>query len=833
MAVLQHYYTSFKDPQTGSGGFKTKATSPGISPTTQTLINQLILYRIPIGLDVNDIRSHPVALRYYYVSPQESVLLCSRSCGTDENGRPGNFFAHSVVLPPEQFTSVPPIFYWQSTFWKTGDPSAGSQIAPRTSFDAELGLDLDDVWRFLAPAGRRETLGKLLAAVVHSAGSSRRIIIYEKPEIVALWIAALSCALPPLYRPLLTFATYHPDPYQAPYLITGTTSGTEFHNYPDEYLRYFILNGDTGEMSNVEDSAYAAEVAPAMQAAAWETSVLPLLDLCTRRFPVPSRIDEQLDLVVAYRAVVAQGQSSALAPSQLDSVRAVLSGFEQRHDFAADDVADLRALTGALGAELRRQPGGAVLREYARALALLNAHDPATASDRLRSDVQVATQGLVGGDVSSALALLDVLARVFGERALTATLNDPTYLAGLAQLASAATARQLVLVWEHLVPAIQPAPACQGLVAASLRWIAPDRDGRLAADAAALLDEIVRRVGAHDRDWLALAAAPGAAVPPANLETFYYTLVGDLSLDKRLPYRALVQPARPDIALREVRLDVRRAGTEGAIAVLERWAEHAARVDLHAQPWLPAGLEVAQAETPRGAWRRVAVAALISSALAPRLPADWQQQLLSAAFSGLSLAGLQPADVILCRRYARVTGFSRQTAIVILGVLAMDNRELDPTTAQQLRERFAQLSAEQYPVELAAFMAAFFDDRVTRESHGLMVVSTYIWDYRDLFWGCYWAEFTKMLQDPRRAQQVVDLLSFWFDSSLSALGKLPYVVQTYFLRLPGVVDEARRERGFRETAREVSERAAKQQWFPVVQDLFATERKGILGMFSR
>src|SRR5581483_11288189 len=104
MAVLQQYYTSFFNKNTGRAGFQIKAMSPNMSQEMQTLISRLITYRIPDGMDERAVQTHPVALRYYYHSPQECVLLCSQSCGNDENGRPGNFFAHSVVLPAASLT---------------------------------------------------------------------------------------------------------------------------------------------------------------------------------------------------------------------------------------------------------------------------------------------------------------------------------------------------------------------------------------------------------------------------------------------------------------------------------------------------------------------------------------------------------------------------------------------------------------------------------------------------------------------------------------------------------------------------------------------------------
>src|SRR6266568_8945776 len=112
MSVLQYYYTSFVHSQTNSAGFQVKAMSPGILPETQALIARLIAYRFPMTLDERAIQSHPAALRYYYESPQECILLCSQSNGNDESGRPGNFFVHTLILEPEMFKTMPPIFYW-------------------------------------------------------------------------------------------------------------------------------------------------------------------------------------------------------------------------------------------------------------------------------------------------------------------------------------------------------------------------------------------------------------------------------------------------------------------------------------------------------------------------------------------------------------------------------------------------------------------------------------------------------------------------------------------------------------------------------------------------
>src|SRR6266568_176990 len=171
MAVLQHYYTSFVNKETGSAGFQVKAMSPGISPDTQSMISRLIAYRIPPTLNEYAIETHPIALRYYYHSPEESILLCSQSNGSDENGRPGNFFAHTLVLEPDIFTTTPPILYWRSPFWCKKDAENRPQMSVLPAFpnfEEEPSLDIEQIWNFLAQRKRRSQFYKLICAVVHS-----------------------------------------------------------------------------------------------------------------------------------------------------------------------------------------------------------------------------------------------------------------------------------------------------------------------------------------------------------------------------------------------------------------------------------------------------------------------------------------------------------------------------------------------------------------------------------------------------------------------------------------------------------------------------------------
>jgi hypothetical protein len=372
LAVRQYYYTSYVHATTGRAGFQIKAMSPGLSPRDLELLAHLIDYRLPPALDASEIETHPVALRYY-IAEDTCILLCSQSCGTDEHSRPGNFFAHALVLPLQSFASTAPILFWKSSFWRSSDPGERTQVASLPilpSFDVAPSLDITEVWRFLEGGQRRALLLPLLCAVVHSSGTYRRIIIRDTCEHVALWIAAVSYLLPPAYRPLLTFATYHHDPRQAPYLITGTTANPLFHPTEEDHQSYFILDGEAGTASDVAPSPYAALVAAAAHSDRYETLV-PLFAYA-KRFPTPAAIDEGLDRLALYAHI--QNGVSELTAEEVDVIHCALNTFEQQTTFTGEECEELRRMARILCSTMQGVRLPTFRREYRRILTLLAAH---------------------------------------------------------------------------------------------------------------------------------------------------------------------------------------------------------------------------------------------------------------------------------------------------------------------------------------------------------------------------------------------------------------------------------------------------------------------------
>ncbi len=799
--------------------------STGISLDVQSTISRLIAYRIPTTLNENAIDTHPVALRYYYKGPRECILLCSQSNGRDENGRPGNFFSHTLVTESDIFTTMPPILYWRSPFWRNKDPETRTQLPSLPDFEVEPQMDIEQVWDFLGQGNRNQLFYKLMCAVVHSSKKQRRIVIIDTIDNVALWIAAVSCMLPPECRPLLTFATYHHDPYQAHFLITGTTSDSSFHATPEEYISYFILNAEKDMISKIDDSPYASLAAEAARSMdVYETQLLSFFADCSRRFPPLQSIDEQLDLMARYFEVIKRQNQTAMTPDELKSISLALTEFEQLQTYDEDDVKDLRRIGRVLSAVFKSQRGNdpVLIREYKRVVRLWKAHGIAT-EEAAVEDLKAFTSLLLL-EIPTAIDSIDGIRRVHGDEAFVAAINHPAYLRKLTQFIQNVGARPLQLVWEQIGPYVQPHQESRGLLVVSLNllgelWVEKKTD-----EAKSLLEAILQAMEGMEQQWLQMAANDYNSISNGVVERFYFLLVYRLfgfNLDQRVPYRAIILPVSPRVAESEILRDVTRVGPQKGCEVIEQWLEHAKRrYPESIPPLINSGL--ARLSKYPQQWNELAPKILTSNIIAPLLQPEWEDHLVNTALSVVSFSHFSPANIEMCRRYQKRPGLSDETRTIIAGLLAMTSGNLDEALARQLRTYFKTRSQEEYLAEANAFIAEFFKTRFTAESHAFLVAALSNEHYKDFFWQAYWNALSDILTNPVRAGTIIDLLEFWFVSAPNRISH-HQITQRFFLELPYIIDDARKVRGFNETAREINSRAAKQrlEWYPLVQDLLS------------
>lgn len=839
MAVLQHYYTSFVNKETGSAGFQVKAMSPGIAPDTQSIITRLISYRIPPTLDEYDLSKHPVALRYYYKSSQEAILLCSQSNGTDENGRPGNFFAHSLVAEPSFFTSMPPILYWGSHSWCQRDASSNTRLPPLQSLEeVEAPFNIEEVWPFLAKNGRIEHFYKLMCAVAHYDTTQRRIVIIDSAANVALWIAAVTLMLPPDDRPLLSFATYHHDPYQSQFMITGTTPDSSFRASPDEYLSYFILNAQTGRVSDVQDSPYAAKAREAaLSYEAYDTHLLTLIDRYTPRFPPPQRIDKQLDQLALYASVLAPDHPISLTAEELEAVEVVLTTFEHLLNFRQTEIDELRQLGDILqeasqsDADSLKQYG----RVYSRAIALQKQHRIPTDQSALKQLTNITKKLIDRAYRELAQRQLQDMRQTFGDDIFCQTVNNSAYLQWLNKLAASpsVSADMLEHIWQQIGPFIQPGRGSQGFFLSSVAlaiklWVNEQTRG----EGQRFLKSIIPAMAGREKDWLRLAAENyGRLSEKRALPIFYCELVESLDLEQRLPYRAIVLPAYTNIDRHELENDLSRAcrsGVQHAFKELEYWIEHARRqrtpdvaflVDagVHKLIRFAERLEKKQPD----ALTELAPRILASSVLAP-LPVEWESYLVNTLLSRVSFSRYASTDIALYRKYRDRGDLRPEACTIIDGLQAMKSGELHRDLAERLHQYFTSLSIKDLKRESESFIHTFLQTCSDDLSHQLMVNTVFIsWEDASLFWLPYWQTMQDLLvhvsHTPR--PKVLELLSFWFKAEPDWFMNM-YTLHYFFLVLPSHLEEARDVRGFHKAADSIHAFAARQRlsWYPLVQD---------------
>lgn len=822
MVVLQHYYTSFVNKATGSAGFQVKAMSPDIPPDTQTAISRMISYRIPATSDAYATVTHPVALRYAYRGAQECIFLCSQSNGSDENGRPGNFFAHTLVMEPAIFTSIPPIFYWRSPFWKTRDSEDHFSLESLAEFDIEPTLDIENVWEFLAKGDRRKQFYKLMCAVVHLEKTQRRIVIIDTADQVALWVAAVSCVLPPDYRPLLTFATYHHDPYQTQFMITGTTSDSSFHASAEEYLSYFILNAETGITSEVEDSPYAELVAAATTADLYEMRLLPFFADYAQRFPLPTRIDEQLDLMALYSKMLTQSYSTTLTREAITAIDRALTTFEHLRVYVQDDLNELHRLGRILLNAYTSQQDltTEIYMAYERVRTLLQ--DKKMPTDEFILDELKHFTGKIvtGEEPEQAVQSIAKLHQAYGDELFLAAMRRSEYLQWLTQVLERVQVRQMLHLWRYMGQYFQPDSTGQAVLLKSLQMVSVLLEMRRDDEEQNLLGAMGEAMAGQERAWLLLAVQHSVDRLNEALKHFYYHLVQPLSLEQRGPYRKIIQATHGDLLIYEVMSDIASAVAAGdaqrGLLMLERWMSYIRDDEGQRALLLTKGLAQLQRSCSASQWSALLPRILSSKALAP-LPQKTEIQLVQAMLASISFSQYSPAYLDLYRKYQDYPVATDEAKTILAGMLAMSNGQVPASLVEPLYQRMKTLSSPMYQEEVKCFMAEFFRQSVTAESHKQMVSAILVWSYHQHFWAVYQRVLEKMITTPGQAKQAVVLVSMWFTAHPHEF-RLPYLPQKFFLWLPGVLDELCRDRVAQDGLREFMALGSKQRWYSAIQE---------------
>jgi hypothetical protein len=408
----QLHYTSAPTGLENRAGFQFVASSrDGL--THQHLVMPLLAYRPPPAAPPQpspaELDQLPIALSYQRDGDNMLLVHCCY-LGTDYSGRYGNFLGHAVIAKRGELGGLRPIELWRSPLW-TVSPT-GPSLPELEDLPAGTTVTPEAVLSFLG--GRGEAAYPLLAALLDAALAAldgrggQVILVSDKVDTIARWIAAVCFSMPHADALELSFVTYTADPDRARQTVVGTTpdavaglradavvfdvdrpsySGAAASRYAeaivsgwrlgrldrlDELLELVTLDG--GRDQPARDAAAATlalsrgllSFGPGSSASdGLDEDVAGLLERCADRLP-PSLVDgmaEQpgsaLGVVIArslYRAATRTGRSSLADQVGAEWVALAL------HDRGPRPRPDVRAV-GAHRRQVLAAEAGAALRD--------------------------------------------------------------------------------------------------------------------------------------------------------------------------------------------------------------------------------------------------------------------------------------------------------------------------------------------------------------------------------------------------------------------------------------------------------------------------------------
>lgn len=813
MPVRQLYYTSCQHPTSGQTGFQVKAQSLGIPPSVVKMLQPLMGYRIPPEMTGQPIENHPIALRYTLLNEQTAALVCSQSNGPDELGRPGNYFAHVVLGEPHLFP-LPPITYWQSPFWVKRDDSNQLELAVQETFEARVNFDFDAVWTFIQQRYRLTWLRSLLAAVVES---KRKIVIVDETAHMVNWIYAVSLALPPNHRTQLSFATYHHDPASAPFTIVGTTA-----SFQAQSSEQFVLNTQTGQISETPTSTYAEFVCDYFEASQYEREVLPLFGWLEGRSTRGA-----LDELTSFYLATVKGSLARDWTKVLGGASIISGDIARKGDVQAQDVQDLRTAITFLGEGLDKQTDSDGVKQYTQALITLHRIDRGF-STTCGDAIERIFMAIVHQQNVQAQALHKALVALYPAELWERALNERLPDFG-AQLRNAA---QVNLFWQifgtQLLFNVGNHVALRALFQPSFGVM----EGFAPSDALQIPDGVAQLVGlmlaaAGEHREIVLRQAAEYQYDHANSRVFewvYYTIVERLPVSQRVqaywpPYWDQFEGLYRYELQREL---VKQTNADGILTLLDSWLK----------ALNPAWQRVVLHETLDFSWSRVdtqrfATHLLAQEAITAILEPQWYERLVESSLTNTTIA-LPDAQIaaMYAKFYAEIP-LNPAHMGMIQGCLALYNRELDTRAVLDLRQRFGVIDENLYEKEIDGLFAAFFQP----ETHLPLIQATYSLKYREAFWGCYWDYFADLLLKHQNVAGTVQILDFWFQQSGGLIEKMPYAVPEFFAGVLDALRDLRESRSYKQVERDFEARLGQMAWYPVIQVALQKTRKGLFGGF--
>ncbi len=273
MGFAQLYYTSCERGLGGHAGYQFNAATPGVDARVLREVERFTAYEPPGSVPVEEVSAHPVSLSYAPDLGGARVVSRVVSSGADPSGRPGNYFAHSLVWPGadagtadaedpvprpvatgDTGTALLPAELWEAGFW-TQVPSPDPDLPLLRSPSAPLDRARTGEWQRSCGV-RPSEVARLLGAVDAAVEGGRPVLVAADSAAVAHWIALVSHLLSPDRARAMGFTTYCARPGEVFTHVVGVPAGTDTDGLRDRFVVFRPpRHGDTGDGARLPEIA--------------------------------------------------------------------------------------------------------------------------------------------------------------------------------------------------------------------------------------------------------------------------------------------------------------------------------------------------------------------------------------------------------------------------------------------------------------------------------------------------------------------------------------------------------------------------------------------------
>jgi hypothetical protein len=550
---------------------------------------------------------------------------------------------------------------------------------------------------------------------------------------------------------------------------------------------------------------------------------------------------DNLDAVAdAYRIVTDASGKHATA-QEIESLADFLTSVAASADAGGDHVSDLVFVLSSVRSALIAAPHARLFEAYRDAARIARRYDPTLeyfVDDELLVSASVALAGIVGG-----AELIADLVTSHGDQVVAAAMRTEVITNLITE--NGDEPRRLRQLWMHFGRWLFADGAASSALEPTFRTLdrsAAGDDQAITAETDGLLNALMTACAEGEQALLDAALAYRRQHGGPAAEMIYYRLVATMPLDARRAWRHRVEPEIDDIGMYEIECDVRRAGPD-VLRVLEGWAAHLAplRGDVRHRATVATGCRRALEDASPSTRRDVALSLVKSDPLMECLDGPIEASVLCSAFTDRTLDWALSQPATLASRFAAHPALSPSDGALLEIRMAVDSGRFDARKVAQIRGRFAALEGNaEYAKEIQQLLLVFVSPGVAIDQYGAVVRAAYIREHSQLFWRAHRdavIHICASLPAPSRlkipfmgksadeidratnncASWLFSWLEFWFNVEPNGLLEYPFVAQQFFMELPTTMDALCKCTQWRPVAHLLAQRAARAEWFPIVQ----------------